>query len=338
MLQEEDRVLGVGTVALQKPALIAVVVCTALCVFFINTGILSLLYLAPLGYAVLASGSIWIPFFAAASANALVSIITSFFAPESSGSLAFQIFYFTALFLCFAWVMGGAGLHRIRTAYRLVLASAAGAAAFLLFIAGNRRDSSFNAMLLGMAEMFSSLVSSSEADAVRQSALRQMFTPENIVQMTQNILLRGGALFSILLMFFINRHAALIAARLINKQKRERGLVEFFAPSNTIWALSGSLAMILLARLLKMDLLDIIAWNVFVVCAILFLAQGAGILGFFISRRTGAFRLLVNIMIIVVIISPGLNTLAVAALLLLGVAENWVPFRSPKLEAPTPGL
>ena len=338
MLQEERGALSGETAGLQKSALGAIVICTALCVFFINTGILSLFYLAPLGYAVLTCGSIWLPFFAAAGANALVSIVTRFFLPGNSGGLGIEIFYFTAMFLCFVWVIGGSKVTPMRTAYRFILASAAGTVAFLILFLGSSRNSVFNAMLLEMAEVFSSLVvSSSEADVVRQSALQRVFTPENILEMSKNILLRGGAIFSILFMFFVNRHIAVLAFRLVKKQGRGKGLVEFFAPSQTVWALSGSIALILLARLMKVDLLDILAWNVFVVCAILFLAQGAGILIYFLSRRTSAFRLLINILIIFVIISPGLNTLALAALLLLGVAENWVPFRAPK-QTPTPGL
>ena len=339
MLQEEDGILAGEAAGMQKPTLAVIVICAALSVFFINTGFMSLFYLAPLGYAVLTCGSIWLPFFATAGAYTFISIVMRFILPDSSGGLFIGIFYFTAIFLCFIWIMDGGKSH-IRTAYRFILASAAGAIAFLFLILGGSRDSVFNATLLDMAEMVSSVVvSSSEADAVTQSALQMVLTPENILEMSKIILLRGGAVFSIFFMFFINRHIALLAFRLIKKQRNDRGLVDFFAPSQTIWVLSGSIALILLARLIKTDLLNIIAWNVFVVCAILFLAQGAGILIYFLSRRTGAFRLFVYILIVFLIISPGLNTVALAALLLLGIAENWLPFRLPKQgQASTPGL
>jgi len=337
VFQEERGVLA-GAAGLQKSTLTALVVCAALCVFFINTGFMSLFYLAPLGYAVLTCGSIWLPFFAVAVANALILIVTRLFSPDNSSGLWIEIFYFTAMFLCFVWIVGGSKISRIRTAYRFILASTAGALSFLFLVLGSSGNSVFNTMILDMAETFSSMISSNEADAVRQSTLQMVFTPENILEMSKNILLRGGAVFSIFFMFFVNRHIAITAVRLIKKQRVERGLVDFFAPSNNIWALSGSIALILLARLMKSNLLDIIAWNVLVVCAILFFAQGAGIFIYFLSRRTGTFRLLINILIVLVIISPGLNTLAIAALLLLGIAENWVPFRAPKQEAPTPGL
>jgi len=332
---KEESLAGAG---IQKSTIAAVVICAALSVFFINTGFLSLFYLAPLGYAVLTCGSILLPFFVTAIANALILIITHLIISGNSAGLWWiEVFYFTTLFLCFAWVIGGSKIPRMRTAYRFILASAAGSVAFLIFVLGSSSNSAFNAMLLDLAEVFSSVVvSSNEADAVRQSTLQLAFTPENILEMSKNILLRGGAIFSIFLMFFVNRHIALLAARLINKQKNERALAEFFAPYQAIWALSGSIALIVLTRLLRIEALEIIAWNVLVVCAILFLAQGAGIVAFFLSRRTGNFRFFLNIAIIIVAVSP-LNTVALAALLLLGIAENWLPLRTPK-QAPTPGL
>jgi uncharacterized membrane protein YedE/YeeE len=81
---------------------------------------------------------------------------------------------------------------------------------------------------------------------------------------------------------------------------------------------------------------------VLVVCAILFLAQGAGIVLFTLARRTmpPALRLIFNILIIIVIFSPGINTIALVALMFLGIAENWLPLRAPKQDGPasTPGL
>jgi hypothetical protein len=50
-------------------------------------------------------------------------------------------------------------------------------------------------------------------------------------------------------------------------------------------------------------------------------------------------RLLGNFLIILVIFSPGINALALAALVLLGIAENWLPLRALKTDGPasTPG-
>ena len=333
MTQEEGLRAGEAAGIQKTTLLVVILICAALSVFFLNTGLLSLFYLAPLGFAVLVSGSVWLAPVAAAVVNAVFCIVTRMIYPAGSVSLWMKIFYFTPLFLGFAWIMGGT---HFRTAYRFVLASAGSAVVLLIFLLGSA--SGFNAMFRDVAEMFSSvIISSSGSDAVRRSSLQQMLTPEKMLEAYKYILLRGGAMISVFFMFFINRKISLAAVWLFKKQKKDRGLAAFFAPSYTIWALSFSLAFVLLTRLLRAEIPEIIAWNVFVVCAILFLAQGAGIAIYFLSRRVS--RVFINVLIILVIIIPGLNTAAVAALLLLGIAENWLPFRVPKQgEASTPGL
>jgi hypothetical protein len=46
-------------------------------------------------------------------------------------------------------------------------------------------------------------------------------------------------------------------------------------------------------------------------------------------------RFIFNVLIIIVIFSPGINTIALAALFFLGIAENWLPLRAPKQDGPT---
>lgn len=337
MSEEEELYTGETAGSQKTKSLILVFVCAGISAFFLNTGLLSFLYLVPLGYAVMVSGSAWFASFAAAAVNAVFCIFTRLISHNDSGGqwgVLINIFYFTTMFLCFAWIMGGGKFANIRTAYRFVLASAAGSVALLIFFLTSLSDSNFNAMIGNMAEVVSSMIISSAGD----DAVRQMLTPEKLIGAAKNIILRGGALSSIFFLFFINRQISLAAVWIIKKQRKGRGLTAFFAPSYTIWVLSGSLAVILVTRLFRLGIFEIMAWNVFTVCVILFLAQGAGILMYMLARRPPGFRLAANIVIIMVIISP-INTFALAALLLLGIAENWLPFRVPKQgEASTPGL
>jgi hypothetical protein len=317
-------------------SLAPVFICAGLSVFFLNSGLLSMFFLVPLGYAILARNSLWPSFLAAAVINFVFCMVTRLILRNGSANVWLEIFYFTTLFLCFSWIMGGT---RFRTAYRFILASAASAAAFLLYV--NSPNSGFYRAFENMAEILSSVLApSSEGDQeVKRSAMHQMLTSENILEITKNILLRGGALLSTSFIFFINRHIAYTVLWIAKKQKRDQGLTAFFAPPNTIWVLSGAVASIFLTRLFKAEVIEIMAWNVFVVCAIIFLAQGAGILMYILARRTFAVRVFAGVLVILAVISPVLNTIAIAALLLLGVAENWLPFRAAKEgQAPTPGL
>jgi len=338
VLQEEEGAAVEASAGIQKTIPhITMLVCVGLSIFFLNSGFLSLFFLVPLGYAVLISGYVWPVFLATAAANIVFSIITHLINGHGFVSLWMEIFYFTSLFLCFTWIMGGSKFIQIRTLYRFILGSVAGAFAFLFFIVGSRSDSSFEIMLRSVAEMVSSiLVSTGEADAVRRSSLQQTMTPERIFEVTKSILLRGGALTSIFFIFYINRYLSLTAIWLIKKQKKDNGLKFFYAPPQTIWVLTCSLALVLLSNMFRIEFIEIITWNVFTICVIIFLAQGAGILMFLLTQRSPTFRLVANVLIIILIFSPGLNTVAITALLLLGIIGNFRPIRNGYKSASTP--
>jgi len=129
--------------------------------------------------------------------------------------------------------------------------------------------------------------------------------------------------------FFINRQIAFSLASTARRRRIDSGLTAFYAPANTIWAFSGAIASIVLTGIFKAEVLSILAWNVFIICAIIFLAQGGGILTYWMSLRTNVLRLIISVLIIVVLFSP-LNSFAIAALILLGIIDNWRPFRVAK--------
>jgi hypothetical protein len=238
---------------------------------------------------------------------------------------------------------GGWTTARIRTLWRFIIAAVAGSLVFLLVAFAGGEKSAFSAILSAQAETLSSLyISASGADAVQRSYLERQLTPERIASLLTGAALRGGALASAFFLLFISRQIALFGAWLFRKRRPAQSLLSFHAPASVIWVLSLSLAGILLARLAKAQVPEIGAWNVLTLCVILYLAQGAGIIHFTLVRRPmpPALRFLLNILIIVLIVSPGLNTLALAGLALLGIAENWLPLRVVKTNgpAPTPGL
>jgi hypothetical protein len=99
---------------------------------------------------------------------------------------------------------------------------------------------------------------------------------------------------------------------------------------------------ILLGLWIKITLIEVIAWNILVVCIILYLVQGGGILSFLLVRTAmpPLLRFALVFLSSVVFFSPGINAFVLGAVTLLGIAENWVPFRAPKPNGPssTPGI
>lgn len=313
----------------QNTYLIPVFVCAFLSVLFSNIGLLSMFYLVPLGYAILACNSLKFPFFITALANVFFYLV---FKQKNNAPLMWmEIFHLTVVLLCFSWIMNGGEFPQIRTAYRFIISCCVGAVALLVSFFVLSSTAEFQLILEETLQAVSSAISPSvEDDIAMNPFLQKMLTVQGMLELTKNILLRGGALASVFFLFYINRLLSLASFWIVKKQKRDNGLAAFFAPVNTIWVFSGAIATILLSRTFDVVFLEIMAWNVFVVCAILFLAQGAGILRFLLARRTPGMRIFVNILIIFVLFISPLNAVAVAALLLLGIVENWLPFRQPK--------
>jgi hypothetical protein len=302
---------------------ITLFICVTLSMIFMKTGLLSLIYLVPLGYVIIASGTFLPVFITAAAANLVIIIIQSF-SNGGFNNILMETLYLITVLLGFSWIIGGKNL---RTAYRFVIASAVCAGLFLALI--NSPSSGFFRIFYDTAEeIFGNMDYGSERN-VRVSLFTQTFTPQSLVEFAKMFLLRGGALISMFFLFFINRQITISIVSMIKKQKIERGLINFYAPGNTIWVLSGALGFIVLTGIFKTEIINILAWNVFVVCVIVFLAQGIGILMYWMSLRSNAFRLIINVLIVLVLFSP-FNIFAFAALILLGIIDNWRFFRIAK--------
>ncbi|GHV95581.1 hypothetical protein AGMMS50293_19010 [Spirochaetia bacterium] len=333
--QERSLPDGMNLRALFVPAL----VCAGISVAVIRIGFLAFFFLVPLGYISVAynATAAWLAFVMAALMNAVCALALSLYYHSGPGAIGLDILYYTVLSLGFTWITAGGNggnLLRMRTAYRFIIAAFAGGLIFLLIAFTSMNNSGFIAMVKSQLELFSSAyISSAGADAVRRSSLERLLTPEWVLEIMTGIALRGGALASAFFMLFISRQAAISLAQLFRKRRQARSLPGFHVPANTIWVLSLSLAGVLLTRLIKAQVPEIVAWNLLTVCAILFLAQGAGIVLFTLAHRpiSPLLRMFFNVLIIVVIFSPGVNTAVLGLLALLGIAENWLPLRAPKI-------
>jgi hypothetical protein len=301
--------------------LVTLIICVTISLIFMKTGLLSLIYLMPLGYAIIVSGNFLPVFITAAAVNLVMVIIQPLSNTGGLNYILLEALYLISVLFGFSWIVGG---KFMRTVYRFIIASVLCTIIFLVLI--NSPSSGILKIFNETAEeIFNNYNLGSEKNA-KDLLFMQTFTPQGIVELAKMFLLRGGALISMFFLFFVNRQIAVSIVSLIKKQKIDRGLAAFYSPVNTIWVLSGSLASIVLTVIFKIEILEIISWNVFTVCVIIFLAQGIGILMYWMSLRTNAFRLMINVLIIVVLFSP-LGLFAVAALILLGIIDNWRSFR-----------
>jgi len=320
-----------------KSLLVPVLICAALCAAFIRIGVLSLFFLVPLGFCAAAFGpaAAWLGFVIAALGNAVFTAGLSIRYGLGLTDAGLEILLFTVLALGFTWIMAGNPwpfMPRARTAFRFIAASIAGSLVMLGIISSVSKDENFLAQVRFQIEaVSSSLFASSAADPLQQEAMEQILAPDKIIEAIFSLSFRGAALVTLFVLFFISRQIAFIMARLImKKQENANGdLIRFHAPKKTIWVFSLCLPVIVASGIFSLNYIGIAAWNVLIICAILFLAQGGGIVLYFLTRRPISLfmRLLGILLFLFLVFSPGVNLAALAALVFLGIAENWLPLR-----------
>jgi hypothetical protein len=318
----------------------------------IRSGFLTIFFLVPLGVIACKYNTKTLLFglFAAALGNGLLSLGFAYSLNRYGGDFIRDVLYFTITMAIYGWIMvpSGEGFSflRISRAYRFIAGALVEALVFFLIFVLAGDNSAFRSVLKEQAEAITSFyIASSGSDVVQRSLLEQYLTPELILETLRLVALRGGGVVSCLFVFFINRQLSLFIVRLTRRGQlplSSGGMVCFHTSPRLIWVLSFALFFVLITRLVKLEIPEIIAWNVLVICVVLYLVQGGGIVLHFLSRASVPpfMRLVLNVLIFFLILSPGINAFALGALALLGIAENWVPFRAPKSHGPssTPGM
>jgi hypothetical protein len=322
-------------------------------VFLVRSGFLSVFFLVPLGVMGVSfeRRAAWGGAALAVLVNAACSLVLSVLAQQGFAGGFVDLGFFSLIVAFFMWLIappvGGPGFLRVRAAYRLLLGALAGSLAFLGLGIFFRDLTGLSGFVRSQAQALSSLyVASAGGDAVRRSILEQELTPDRIVEVFNLVLIRGGGIASCMVVFFINRQLSLGAAAIVRRFRPRSEIQEgggptaslrsFRAPLFLIWVLSGALAGILLFRVTALAVLEMAAWNLLTMGVLVYMAQGLGIVQFILGRRDlpVPLRLLLNIGIILVVFSPGLNAIALGLLALLGVAEHWVPLRVIKQDRP----
>jgi hypothetical protein len=327
------------------PGLIGAVVSVGL----VRSGFLGFLFLLPLGImAYCYNGkTAWFSAVVVILGNGVFSLVMGPLGLHNPGALLMDSLYLTALIAAFTWLMAppdkGPSFLRLPAVYRLISGSVAVSLVFGLVLYSTRKDGGFYSLFREQAEAIASLyTAASGADVVQRSLLEQYMTADHILATLGAIALRGGMVVSSVLLFFISRQLSLVIFWFVRRRRVGGSITGFHVKPRCIWELSGSLLVILAGLRLQIAPLEIAGWNMAVICMMLYLAQGGGIMLFFLSRSTipPMMRFLLNMVIVLVILSPGINVAALGALAILGIAENWVPFRTPKTNgsSSTPGM
>jgi hypothetical protein len=258
--------------------------------------------------------------------------------------MGWDFLYFTVMTASFLWIIspfrGKSRFFRIPGIARFIIASSVCGLLILGVLFHALDDGIFYEYFKNQLEAIKSHYFSSGSDAVR-NALMESLTTDFILEAAKAVLVRGGALASWVLIFFVNRQISLALARIFRKRNRAGSIVSFHVPSFLIWILSSSLLLVLICRAAGFGNGEILVWNILTLCCILYFAQGLGIIQYFLTGPAvpPLRRLLISVVLIILLLSFGINAIFLGLIVLLGIAENWVFFRKPKISGPpsTPG-
>jgi hypothetical protein len=318
-------------------------------VFFSRSGFPVFFFLVPLGIASYRFGirTAWACYALAAALNFVITLGIVLILRAPPGGL-WDFLYFALLTGIFTWITAPPGIpastgERAGFIFRLsgTLRLAAGSAACTLLLIGTfsrlLEEPVFYDAIKRQIETVLSFYRPGGADVV-QSALLESLTPELVLEFLNSVIVRGGGLASSFLIFLVSRQMSIALSRLFGGRYRGMPLRSFHADIRFIWVLSVSLFMVIAMRVLKWTVPEIILWNILTLCAILYLAQGLGILQHFAAAPgTPPFlRLALSILFFILMFSPGINAAVLGLVTLLGIAETWVSFRTPKTDGPSP--
>ena len=323
-----------------RKILIPALVGAGICVFFIKSGFLSLFFLVPLGFLGYRFDYkvAWTAFMFASIGNLILTL-----GLLSSGGGIWDLLFFTVMTGIFTWITSPPpSSANLPMSIRLIGGSCLGALLVTFIFIRIISSQYFFTYLDSMMNSFIAMQRNSGADVV-QSALLESITTEAVLDMILATTLRGGSLISCFLLFTICRQISFGLAHMFLRRNRKNipnqglnTLMVFYVSPSLIWAFSASLLLVVLTRIINLVVPEIILWNILILCVILYLAQGLGILQFFLSRPSTPpiLGLLFIVLFFVLLFSPVLNLVLLCGLTVLGIAENWVPFRASKINGP----
>ena len=320
-----------------KKAYIPALIGAGICLLLLRSGILSFFFLVPLGF--LASRYeqkiAWAASLLAILGNAILLISEAMPQGFPSAAIIWNFLYFAAMVFIFAWITvpPPAVAEKVSLSVRIVTGCCLGALAFIgLFLR------------IMATPGFSDYVSNLMNALTLQNARFDTMPADIILQGITNVILRGGSLVACVLLFTFCRQMGLVLARVIPGKsinstetpgmyfQRVNSLIAFRVEPLMIWVFSASLLLVVFTRIAAFEIPEIILWNILTLCAILYLAQGLGILQFFLAKSSISpfLKLLILVLFFVLLFSPFLNGVLLVGLVLLGIAENWAPLRAPK--------
>jgi hypothetical protein len=322
---ERQRVRFFNKCALYQ-IVIAVVGAAASAVCF-NTGYFSFFFLLPLSLAVFFGEpkTAWAAGILAAALNVLFLVWAYLYLGADPFLLKWNALWYTAMVLVFAWInipLGKLWILR-EIPFRMVAGAAFCTLLFVPLFFWALQNDEIKFLFTSQIKALGSLSASPETYGM---------TIEETISSLLSLILRGGIPLSCMVFWWINRQFGLMLSRLFRRDRtfQAGNFLGFKAPFFLVWILSFSLGIILLGKINKIEIIEICGWNILVLSATLFFIQGIAIFMHLLMRFPPFLRIIASAGIVILFFRPEFSKILLGLFVVLGITENWVPFRAPK--------
>jgi MFS family permease len=223
--------------------------------------------------------------------------------------------------------------HGWAAVYKVLLVTAVCAIAALPVIVSLERDTSIAAYLEERIGAFLAPLRSASGEGYDASALAASLDPKELVA-SSIATLRNS--YAAVLLFLIGGSWRL-GNRLSGPGSRGREetapIDEFRLPYLLLWAFLAAWSLVLAAVLMHApETIAAFAWNCAIALALLYAAQGLGIITHVLKRwnMPRFLRIVIAAMALLALATPTTSIAVAVALPLFGVTEIWIPYRKPK--------
>jgi hypothetical protein len=215
--------------------------------------------------------------------------------------------------------------------YRTLGAAALCALAALPFIATLDADAALRGYLEGQITSFLAPLKGAAGEGYEASALAAALDPKELVATGLSAL---RASFAALLFLLIGGSWRL-GSRLAGRDGRGAAVPidELRLPYPLLWAFLGSWGFVLAAEFLRgPEAVRALAWNCALALSLAYAVQGIGIATFVLKgwKLPRSLRVATAILAVMALFAPTTGIVVAVSLPLLGVTENWIPYRKPK--------
>ncbi len=222
-------------------------------------------------------------------------------------------------------------LLRFRAPYRLLAAVLLAGICSLPLIAYFGREDMFLQYLVEQAEHVIAMLeeSASTASVSEQVMAFRSLGPERIARLSLEVFL-STYLFGYFMVLSGNWwFGKRLGEAPAGARKGRSRLLRFRVPEPLLWALLLSWTGILATAFVEVPLLRYVTWNAGFIMLFLYGIQGYSIIQnllvrFAVARGT---RLLMGVLAIILIMTPGVNLVILVGVPILGVSETWIQYR-----------